>query len=462
MDVATELSLLIAELDRIHQGSFSWSEIGMPDFVTARTGNQRHFTAAARRSTMRIAKTFHLNRPPSAIRIELEPFEKVVRQSIADLHAEGAFAGSVTSGGATAMDSLRADIAAAIARNGFEYTHHFPAWTQGIEKDSSFALGPVRFASRDSWIDRVDFPETGKQEYLNEPDANHRWKYILRAALDDRRDEASVPGLAGPIYGVVRHCPAVLTVTVLGYEREFSRKLARIVCKAALDGTSLCFQNSDFFRQQALHDERLPPFLSTSLMETKGFLWLPGSNLNRIPVLPPNGAREAWEGKKRLHAPLGAALQALVDPSDHPHPQLASRWATALDWFGEGCREPSDAVALAKVGTSLDVLSAGGRYKGILQMVSNLTGLGEKEQVMKSGEPMTLEKVIEGIYNQGRSQILHGNHHDRLKPFAVERSRAEQIANAVLLEAALRLFGYDGDGDEKAFRTMLAPGPSGA
>lgn len=81
---------------------------------------------------------------------------------------------------------------------------------------------------------------------------------------------------------------------------------------------------------------------------------------------------------------------------------------------------------------------------------------------MRTGDPMTLAKVIKGIYDQGRSRILHGNHHDRLKPFVKERAQAEQIANAVLLEAALRLSVYRGeDDDDDAFRTM-PPAPSPA
>jgi hypothetical protein len=91
-------------------------------------------------------------------------------------------------------------------------------------------------------------------------------------------------------------------------------------------------------------------------------------------------------------------------------------------------------------------------------MVAHLTGRKGEEQVMKSGEPMTLAQVVRAIYDQGRSQILHGTHHDRLKSFARERAQAEQIATSVLLQAALRLNVYKGaDDDDKAFSTMPRP-----
>jgi hypothetical protein len=370
------------------------------------------------------------------------------------MHAEGAFLDFAAGGDQGIVAALRSDIELRLQHNGNEYTHHLPAWTQGIERSASFHFGPVCFSSRGDWIDSVDFPEAGKQNYLNEAEANYRWKEILKEALEQPHSEAEVAGLASPVYEVVRKCPAVLSVTVRGYEREYSRKLARMVCKTALDSTSLCFQNSDFFRQQALHDERLPPFSTSGILESNGFLWLPGSRLVRMPVLPPAEALETWNSFELFHDPIGQILWGILDPSAHSHPRLSSRWATALDWLGEGCREPSDAVALAKMAASLDVLSNGGRCKGILQMVSNLSGLRAEEQVMRSGEPMTLAKVIEGIYNHGRSRILH-NHHDRLAPFTRERAQAEQIATAVLLEAALRLHAYNGDDeDDEAFRTM--------
>ena len=456
MSLKCDLKALVEELDRTHGERFSVAGSGIPSFVTARSGAQRFFTTAAGSMLRTVATTMFQNRSASAIRVEIAAFTKVVTQVVADLHAEGAFAEAGQDRDGRALGVLKAEVESRLEQAGQVYTHHFPAWTQGFERIDPIRLGPVKFASRKDWVAAVDFPEIAKDQYLNEALANHRWKEIVLDALGKPHSEVELTGLAGLVYDVIRGCPAVLSVTIQGFEQNFSRKLARIVCKAALDATSLFFQNSEQFRQQTLHDERLPPLASSSgFIESNGYLWLPGLTLNRHPVMPYEVARGVWDGMAEFHAPVGEILRALVEPSIHPHPRLASRWATALDWLAEGCREASDAVALAKVGTSLDVLSAGGKNRGILSMVEHLTGLKGEKQVMNSGEPMTLAQVIKAIYDQGRSQILHGTHHDRLKSFVRERAQAEQIATSVLLQAALRLHGYKGtDNDDKAFSTM--------
>ena len=458
MSLKADLLTLVEELDRTHGERFSLAGSGMPAFVTARSGPQRFFTTEADSMLRTVATTMFQNRPPSAIRVEIAAFTKVVTQVVADLHAEGIFAEVGQDADGCALGMLRAEVESRLEGAGEVYTHHLPAWTQGSERFAPVLLGPVRFASRNDWLAAVDFSEGAKNHYLAEASANHRWKEIVLDALGKPQSEVELAGLAGPVYDVIRRCPAVLSVTIRGFEQHFSRKLARIVCKSALDATSLYFQNPEQFRQQTLHDERLPPLATSSgLLESNGYLWLPGSRLNRHPPVPFDVAQGVWDGMAAFHAPIGGILRALVEPSGHHHPGLASRWATALDWLAEGCREASDAVALAKVGTSLDVLSAGGKYRGILSMVSHLTGLHSEDQVMKAGEPMTLAQVVKRIYDQGRSQILHGTHHDRLKSFTRERAQAEQIANSVLLEAALRLHDYDGVDDDKAFSTMPRP-----
>ncbi|WP_428996361.1 hypothetical protein, partial [Pseudomonas aeruginosa] len=82
----------------------------------------------------------------------------------------------------------------------------------------------------------------------------HRWKEILKDALQKANDGSSIEGLANAVYSAIVGCPALVKVTVRGYEREFSRKLARLVGKTALDAISLGFGAPECFLQQALQD----------------------------------------------------------------------------------------------------------------------------------------------------------------------------------------------------------------
>lgn len=456
MSLRTELKALVDELDHTHKGAFSWStEDGFPEFSTAENGLQRHFTKKAREFLWRLSSTLYQNRDTTATRIELGNYQKYVRQAIADLHASEALSGSLiddAENGDDPLARLRNLVEERIANNHQEFTHYFPAWTLGIEP---FALGPVEFMSRAGWIDSVDFHQRAKDHYLNQREANYRWREILKEAFEHPNGNTVLDGLAGPIYSAIEKCPALIKVTIHGYEQEFSRKLARLVCKTALDAISLGVGPRECFLQQAIQDERLPPVGTHSLVETDGFLWLPGTHLgHRIPGIPPQRMQQALNDMAEILQVFAAILEQLIHPSIDQHPKLANRWATALDWYGEGCRESSDAIAVAKLGTCLDVLSCGGRKGGILKMMVHLTGISESTQVVGGMKPRTLKQLVEDIYEHGRSQILHGNHYDRLKSFAIERQHATYLGRIALIQAAVKLQQYSGPDKDQAFQTI--------
>ena len=301
----------------------------------------------------------------------------------------------------------------------------------------------------------MDFPEQWKNRYLNEPEANYKWKEILKDALEKPHERAPISGLADTVYSAVEKCPSLIKVKISGYEKYFSRKLARIVCKTALDSISLCIGSKDLFHQQALQEERLPPIGTFSIVETDGFLWLPGQSLSgRIPFLSGDMIDKAISDIRSVIPAIAFILEGIVAPYRHRFPKLSNRWATALDWFAEGCRESSDSIAVAKLGTSLDVLSAGGKYAGIATMVSNLLDIDGDQEVTRGENPLTLNKVIKEIYDDGRSKILHGTYFNRLEAMKIERERAFFFARIALIESAVRLMKYGGADNDDAFRAI--------
>lgn len=457
MSLKEELKSLVHELDLLHNGSPWPSEVGMPDFVTARNGSQRFFARNAREALQQLSITLYQNRPKASVKMEPERFEQIVRQAVADMHAEGAFHGFDESNQKSSLSNLKSLVDDRLAGVSKEHTHYFPAWTLGMEREAPFSIGPVTFFNRNDWIDSVDFPSQAKDHYLNQPEANYRWKEFVKEALRKPNDGTPLDGLAGTVYGAISQCPALAKVTIRGYELKFSRKLARLVCKTALDAISLGFGAPECFQQQALQDERLPPFGNDSVVETNGFLWLPGVALGkRIPSLSPKKVSQSLKGMENILAAFSSILEGLVEPSSHRNPKLSNRWATALDWFGEGSRESNDAIALAKLATCLDVLCCGGKYVGIRDMVVHLTGASSDTQVIRGVRPRTLGDIVKDIYDHGRSQILHGAHYDRLESFSTERQHAAYVARIVLIECALRLKSYSGD-EDKAFRTIARP-----
>lgn len=456
MSLISELKAVVDELDRVHKGATPWSEeVGIPAFVTAENGMQRYFTQKARENLWQFSNSLFQNRHLNSPKIELESYEKIVCQAVADMHSAGVFSKFEESEQGNLIHKLRSLIEERLAIIANEYTHYFPAWTLGMESDTPYSLGPVTFFNKIDWIDSVDFPQHGKDHYLNQSEANHRWKEILKGTLQGANDGSSIEGLANTVYRAVAECPALVKVTVRGYELKFSRKLARLVVKTSLDAISLGIGAQECFLQQALQDERLPQIGSDSLVESKGFLWLPGVSLGkRVHLQPPNRVRQALTDMEGILPAFAAILEGLIDPANHPQSKLANRWATALDWFGEGNRESSDAIALAKLGTCLDVLCCGGKNVGIRDMVVHLTGTNSDTQVIRGHRPRTLGQLIKNIYDHGRSQILHGTHYDRLESFATERHYAAYLARIVLIESALRLQTYSGPDEDKAFRSI--------
>lgn len=263
----------------------------------------------------------------------------------------------------------------------------------------------------------MDFSDEAKPHFRGEPEANACWKELLREVIADPK-LPDPPGLAGEVIDAVRTCPAVLRVEIRGLERHLSRKLGELICKAALDAVSVLLGQRQAFMQQALHVERLPPIGISTLTESDGHLWHTGHSwTDRVQSL----ARDmrTLEFLKDHLTELGAmahAVGGLRDPA-HPHPQLASRWATALDWYAEGMRERNDAIALAKIGTCLDVLASGGKLAGILKLLTNLLDVQEDAGFTRGTKKTTLREVVKDIYNSGRSQILHGTRHNRMESF---------------------------------------------
>ncbi|MDK2595223.1 HEPN domain-containing protein [Pseudoalteromonas obscura] len=457
MSIRKHLNELVNELEFIHSEEFSWGvEHGIPCFVTAMPqGGQVNFTPTANECLRKLAIVIFENRRPEQPRIELPDYINQARQAVANLFVAGDFDEYVRTGDRSVINKLKLETENLISKCVKEFTHYFPAWTLGMESENPFVLGPVSLISRENWIDTVDFPQKGKDTYLGETDANNNWKNLLKEALKSPNHQTEILGLASTVYHVVKDCPSLIKVTVTGFEKDYSRKLALIVSKTALDSLSLLLGQRSYFLQQALHEERLGPIHTHRLVETNGNLWLPGGGLSdRVGRLPKERREKFIKEIESFFPSIISILEGLLNPGKHSHPKLVMRWATALDWFGEACRESSDSVAIAKLGTSLDVLSNGGKFGGIADMVSNLLGMDRKTHIIKQDKPKTLNELIKQIYDDGRSKVLHGTYYDRLESLEAERKHAYQIARLTLISAVKCLCEYTGEDNDKAFRKM--------
>jgi hypothetical protein len=320
-------------------------------------------------------------------------------------------------------------------------------------------VGPVTFLTRDQWIASVKFSNEAIRAFSPRKGNLFDWKKRLRALLEGKGRKSKKSTLHDWIYRAIKDCPSVLKVTVIGSERSLSGQRARYACRTALDCLALLFDDrgGERHRQFVLGDERLTPIGESTLVESKGNLWLPGSSFHPRGWMgdPANAVSlvKSTGGKKLLRA-CGKIIEALLNPAPCSHPCLAQRWATALSVYAEGCREVQDGLAIAKLGSSLDILSGGGMGKGILAMLLHQTGAKAKDVIVKLPQPLTFENVVARIYKYGRSQFLHGNHVDPMMRFTDEREYATFLARGALRESVLRWSKYTGDDADKAFQTM--------
>lgn len=463
------LAYLVAELDGIYpQGSYNamalQNEPGMPDFVTASNGHQRLFNKAAKLALGALVYAWNKEAPKLAIRVDITGLESLLRQTVADLHADGSLRGDASSN----LRLLEQTIRQILEQTATDFTHSFPAQTLGMECAEPFVIGPVTLMTREQWLDSVDFSDRVKKELLGGAPDNQHWKAALRHALTlpkrvTLEDEAPLPELAAHMYAPLSVARSLLKVSLSGYERSLSTKAARHICKTALDGLSLILGGKNLFYAQTLSDERMTPVDYHTLTEANGVLLLPGHGFNKqINVIGGRPAKETLDEEevRTMRDALAHILDGLVSPESHPHPLLAMRWAMALDWLAEGTREASEAIALTKIGTSLDVLTEGGKFGGILDMLTHLTGWKEEKGFMVGSNRRNLRWLVKEIYDHGRSKILHGSVFDRLQTFAEIRLIGETLARIALTESALRLRHYNGADVSKAFRNIPQPRPN--
>ena len=457
------LKQLFEELDRTHPGGHADLNLvltphRLPNFTTTSSGAIRYFTDTTVQLTQSVASTLRINDKQGSSTVDEEVYRKVVRESVAEIHSLLSSKGESWSdqNASQIKSDLKAEIAERLIGLTKQFKHYFPASTSGFGKHAAFVLGPVSLMNRELWLQQVDFSEKAKASYLNLPAENKRWKEAISSAMRSRDSSPDLQGLASAIWPAIKRHGYMIGVTIEGKDRVLSRRLAEIVCRTALDGLSLCFGDLGFFEHQVLASERLPPGLNYSIVETDGALWGPGSYAGReIRDLRDDVLESVCKDYTDYFTHLGKILSAVVTPSNATHPLLSQRWTTSLNWYAEGARESNSAIALAKFGSSLDVLASGGKANGITGMLENLLGCSRETEVVRGEKPRTLSALVAEVYESGRSQILHGTHIDQLKSFDEAKAYASQLARLALLVAAERLMTFTGsDEEDKAFRSM--------
>lgn len=460
MNLKQLLTELITELNKANSASNEngpWREDdSLPIFSTAESDKLVFFTKESLALIRKISKIFFDGDKNIASVTELENFQKIARQVVANLYAENLLLAGSDDICNESIRTIREKANAVVDELKKEFVHYFPAWTVSISESRPFSFGPVTIMSKNQWVDSVKLPEWFLGKFLNKPSENKIWKDCLKVAINTNPLPEKAEGeLADNFYQAIKTAPSIVKIKVVGYEKDLSKKVGQLVCKTALDAISLILGRSDLFSGQSLQIERTLPISIHTIIENDGYLGLPGQSLtNILRHISHTDVINVLTQANELVKALEKITVSLLDSSNTNCPGLCKRWTTALDWYAEGCREQNSAIALAKLGTSLDVLSCGGKYVGILSMVTHLIKQDKDFIIVKGDLNWSVSRLIKEIYDNGRSQILHGTHYDRLKSFEQLKVLAIQFIRIILINCALRLAKYTEPDEDKAFRTI--------
>jgi len=103
----------------------------------------------------------------------------------------------------------------------------------------------------------------------------------------------------------------------------------------------------------------------------------------------------------------------------------------SLWWYHEACREPLDQIATTKFAASMDAFTNSGKARGIENLIAVRLGCKPKDVFMKDGR--TTKKVVDQIYNSGRSKLIHGSSDDFAHDWTDTRGSAEVVGRLLLI-----------------------------
>jgi hypothetical protein len=119
-------------------------------------------------------------------------------------------------------------------------------------------------------------------------------------------------------------------------------------------------------------------------------------------------------------------------------------------WFGEACNEPLDFAAIVKFVAALDTLAKGRQVDGICKLIQRRYPVKDMNAPFLN-DGTSAKKLIQQIYDTGRSKIVHGTRSSLIDDLDQMRARAELLATIVLSACIFWLDTYSGPDDVSAF-----------
>ena len=275
---------------------------------------------------------------------------------------------------------------------------------------------------------------------------------MVNANPSDAGDSRKVEEIAE----AVGPCPWVCSVRVFGHSSEWSCQKGVLAARIAFAAISLAWNTpSNQAQQTGLIYDIGPYRVRHSAMFNQDLFvgggWEKVLRIGRS-MRVENSIDFIANSETRLRT-VGTALNTFLSTNPTgPTRLLDEALCHALIWFGEACNESLDFVAIVKFAAALDTLAKGKRAKGICDLVERRFPVHDMDAPFLS-DGTSARKLVEQIYDTGRSQIVHGTHPRLLDDLEQLRAWAEFLSSLVLRACITWLEGYTGPDDVDAFRT---------
>lgn len=292
-----------------------------------------------------------------------------------------------------------------------------------------FSIGPVSFETRSIWLGRK-LLDGGVSEL-----SHQRIERVWRGDHPRKRKRSFDSMAEEDVIDAIGSSDFVCSVAIYDLGAEAGQEKALMAARLATTAIALTWQTPS----KALNGFNLvfdrQPRRRKALAFIPGKRVLSGSSWSHLPS-GPHIKSEDWEkvlaDRADVFAVVGEMLSYVIRPSGvAARPYMMSTLYHAFLWFHEGCREPSSHIAVAKLAASLDALACGKKSRGILALINARLKIEGNKPIRPDGP--TIKNVIERIYDQGRSRLMHGNNDELSGDWADMKALAEYFGRFCLL-----------------------------
>lgn len=292
-----------------------------------------------------------------------------------------------------------------------------------------FTIGPVTVWKREKWLDQA--LENGRVTKISHRRLLACWAGKPVKKRKSSRDSANENAVADAIGGA----PYVCTVETNGIFGEVAKEKAVTAARFALLGVALMWENpTKAMAKLNLVFDGLPYRETYAFFQDRpeilnGSKWV--RSLHGISLFS-----ELWKPMILRRANWWAILAEVIAFWLSPdgkvrRPKLMNQFVQALIWFHEACREPIPMIATTKFMAALDALACGGRARGIKALITSRLGVAENYPIRLDGP--SFSNVIDELYSQGRSRLIHGSS-DRIgHDWQDQKGLAESLTRVTLI-----------------------------